>query len=166
MSNRTLELSNSTISGALFSGKEPGMFASVADLNAAKRASACLYTRRAIEQAFFNAASLGDEASLDHLLAQVDLAQSLIDPAACDNALWVAVAENHSDFAIKMLQNDTVRDKISVGGIRESIRIALVSEQKQLINALLSLEQHKLCALPNRKVIVGSNALAFHRSVG
>lgn len=97
----------------------------------------CLNTRKDYRRALFQAALNGDLCTLDALAGQVEVTDQLIDEEACDNALWVAVAESHSSFAIALLQTPSIQDKITLPGIKEAMKLSLEQKDKMVINALL-----------------------------
>lgn len=94
-------------------------------------------TRKEFRRALFQAALNGDILTLDALSGHKDATDLLIDHESCDNALWVAVAENHTHFAITLLQTPSMREKITLPGVKEVIRLGLNGRDKGLINALL-----------------------------
>ena len=97
----------------------------------------CKNTRKDYRRALFQAALNGDIRTLDALTGQVEVTDQLIDEESCDNALWVAVAENHAHFAIALLQSPSMREKITLTGVKEAIKPSLEQKDKALINALL-----------------------------
>lgn len=97
----------------------------------------CMGTRKDYRRALFQAALSGDLRTLDALAGQVEATSELIDEESCNNALWVAVAENHSHFAIALLQSPSMREKITLPGIKEAMKLSLEQKDKALINALL-----------------------------
>lgn len=98
----------------------------------------CVTTRKDYRRALFQAALIGDVNTLDVLVGQVEASEELIDEEACDNALWVAVAENHSSFAMALLKSPNIRHKITMPGVKEAMRMSLEQQDKTLINALLN----------------------------
>ena len=98
----------------------------------------CMNTRKDYRRALFQAALSGDLRTLDALAGQVEVTNQLIDEESCNNALWVAVAENHASFAIALLQAPSMRDKLTIPGIKEAMKLSLEQKDKALINALLS----------------------------
>lgn len=97
----------------------------------------CLNTRKDYRRALFQAALSGDLRTLDALAGQVDITHELIDEESCNNALWVAVAENQSHFAIALLQSPSMRAKMTLAGIKEAMQLSLGQKNKALVNALL-----------------------------
>lgn len=95
-------------------------------------------TRKDYRRALFQAALSGDLSTLDALAGQVEVTNQLIDKDSCNNALWVAVAENHASFAIALLQAPSMRHKITMPGIKEAMKLSLEQKDKALINALLN----------------------------
>ena len=100
----------------------------------------CMNTRKDYRRALFQAALSGDLRTLDALAGQVEVTHQLIDEESCNNALWVAVAENHAHFAIALLQSPSMREKITLQGIKEAMKLSLEQKDKDkaLINALLN----------------------------
>lgn len=94
-------------------------------------------SRKEYRRALFQAALNGDIPTLDALAGQVEVTNQLIDEEACDNALWVAVAENQTSFALALLQTTTMRDKITLPGVQAAMKLSLEQKDKVLINALL-----------------------------
>lgn len=94
-------------------------------------------TQKEYRRALFQAALSGNIHTLEALSTQIEATQSLIDQDSCDNALWVAVAEQQTDFAIRMLQTQSIKVKITLPGVKEAMKLSLEHKDQQLTKALL-----------------------------
>jgi len=123
-----------------------------ADSLASKRTKRfCINARKDYRRALFQAALNGDLTTLDALTEQVELTQNLIDEDSCNNALWVAVAENQPKFAIGLLQTPIFREKLTLKGIKDVMSLSLGPQDKTLINALLQFVASNRTQAPQSK---------------
>ena len=92
--------------------------------------------KKEYQRALFQAALRGNITTLKALTEHHETSSLLIDEEACDNALWVSIAEDHDDFAIELLKSPATRNKISPAGAKEAISLSN-QHQKSLIQELL-----------------------------
>lgn len=114
-------------------------------------------TQKEYRRALFQAALSGNMHTLNAISSQVEATHALIDQDSCDNALWVAVAEQQTEFAIAMLRTKSIKVKITLPGVKEAIKLSLDHQDQQLTKALLQFvadsngEHHAESAVPMMK---------------